>query len=271
MSLFAWMKTGFFDVVMPSAIVIIIGAIVLSLLFKRGFCGWICPVGTVGAAAGSLGRFLLRGRNLNVPRWLDIILRIPKYVVAGMLLFWLSTLPPEVALQFQTLPYYATSDLKILYGIIDPAWWYVAIGVSVAATSVLWGNTWCRYLCPLGAVYGAVSSASVGTVGRDAESCIDCGKCTSACTARIDVASAGVVRSTECDGCQDCVRACPQPGALSARLFGVPIPWVAWPVLLVLIWMLVYALAVGTGHWTHGLPDSTVAEYMRAMKLTPDF
>ena len=47
MSFFLWLKTGVFDAVVPAGIVIIVGALVLSVVFKRGFCGWVCPVGTV--------------------------------------------------------------------------------------------------------------------------------------------------------------------------------------------------------------------------------
>lgn len=271
MSLIAWLKTGIFDPVMPAGVVIIIGALVVSLLLKRAFCGWVCPVGSTVAVFGWFGRRIFRGRNLAMPKIVDIALRGPKYLFAGMVLFWLAPLPAEVALEFQQLPYYATSDLKILYGLLHPAWGYWALAGTVGVTSVLWGNTWCRYLCPLGAIYGGLGALSVGNVARNEKACIDCGKCTTACHARIEVAEARVVRTAECDGCQDCVRACSTPGALSARLAGARIPWQFWPVLVVVIWLFVYALAFGSGHWTHGLPDDQVAEYMRTMKLSHDW
>jgi polyferredoxin len=46
-SFFAWVRGGGWDTLLPAGLVIIIAAITVSLLFKRGFCGWICPVGTV--------------------------------------------------------------------------------------------------------------------------------------------------------------------------------------------------------------------------------
>ena len=270
MSLVAWVKTGVFDPVMPAGVVIIMGALILSLLFKRAFCGFICPVGTTVSFFGWVGRKLF-GRTRSIPRTLDLVLRFPKYLFAAMLLGSLVPLPAQVALEFQMLPYYATSDLKILYGLLHPAWGYWALGFAVAGTSVLWGNTWCRYLCPLGALYGAFGAASLGTVARDAGACIGCSACTKACHARIDVENASVVRAPECDGCQDCVRVCPKPDALTARFAGVSMPWQLWPVLLVLTWLLVWSVADTTGHWRHGLPDETVGQYMRTMKLSHDW
>lgn len=277
MSLVAWLKAGVFDPVMPAALVIIIAAVVVSVLLKRGFCGWVCPVGTLAAVAGWAGRFLNRGRYRRMPRWLDITLRIPKYVMAAYLVGWVAMMPAETALQFQLIPYYATSDLKILYGLLHPAWGYWALGGFVALTTVAIGtNTWCRYLCPLGAIYGAASLGSMTTIDRDPSACIDCNACTKACAARIDVATTTrSIRDPECDGCQDCTRVCPSPGALNvrvgARMAGFTMPWQFWPAFIVTIWLFIWAIALVTGHWDQGLPDTVIAQYMRTMKLTHDF
>lgn len=273
MGLAAWMKSGVFDPVMPAAVIIVLAALAVSLLLKRGFCGWVCPVGTTVSVFAWAGRKLAGGRPRPMPRWLDVALRVPKYVAGAFLLGSVVLIPAQVAIDFQLLPYYATSDMKILYGLLNPAWGYWVVAGLVAATTVAVGtNTWCRYLCPLGAVYGGVSVLSAGTVKRDPDACIDCKACDKACSARIEVSrSLRAVRSAECDGCQDCARACPAPGALTARLGGLAIPWQVWPVLILTLWLLVWAIAVGTGHWQHGLADDVVAGYMRTMKLTHDF
>ncbi len=273
MSLIAWLKSGLFDPVMPASVVIVLAALVISMLFKRGFCGYVCPVGTVVSAFGWLGRKLNGGRPRRVPVGLDRALRVPKYLLAAAVVGYLATLPVQVALEFQLLPYYATADMKILWGVLHPAWGYWVVAGFVVGTTLWVGtNTWCRYLCPLGAMYGAASVASLGTVKRDAERCIDCKACDKACAATIEVSSSTrAVRSAECDGCQECVSACPVPGALESRVAGVTIPWRAWAVLLVLVWLVVWAIAYASGHWQHGLPDDALAELMRTMKLTHDF
>src|SRR5450759_5079058 len=112
-SFFAWLRGGGWDTLLPAGLVIILGAFATSVLFKRGFCGFICPVGTVWEAFSALGRKLLKGRQLRVPKWLDITGRAFRYVltaaIVAMLLFVVSV--PE-AVDFRTLPYMWVADIK---------------------------------------------------------------------------------------------------------------------------------------------------------------
>ncbi len=277
MSFFLWLKTGLFDAVVPAGIVIIIGALALSVVFKRGFCGWICPVGTVWEAAAGVGRWIRRrvswlpdwvGGRLPVPRWLDRTLRGVRYAVAGLLLFWLSAVSVGEAARFQQLPYYAVADVKILSYFVHMPPWYFAFGAAVGLGSLLFGNVWCRYMCPLGGLYGAVGCASACTVVRDAEKCIDCGACAKVCHAGVDVDAARSVRAPECDGCMDCILACPKRGALTARVCGrFQMPWWAWPTLAIALWLAVYGVAVLTGHWHSAMPESYFAAAVRGLDL----
>ena len=70
-SFFGMVRGGGWDTLLPAGLVIIIGALAVSLLFKRGFCGWICPLGTLWEAFALGGRKLM-GKNIRIPRWLDI-------------------------------------------------------------------------------------------------------------------------------------------------------------------------------------------------------
>jgi len=262
MSFFLWLKTGFFDPVLPAGIVIIIGAIATSVLFKRGFCGWICPVGTVWEGAAWLGRKFLRRDNFRLPRWLDLTLRGLRYAIAAIFMVWLASVGVPEAMSFQTLPYYATVDAKMLLLFGAPI--YVAVIGLAFASMMLLGNVWCRYLCPLGGVYGACGVASACTVVRDADVCIDCGKCAKACHSAVPVDTLRSVRAPECDGCQDYVRVCPAPGALTARAFGrFTFPWWVWPLAVVGLWLAIYFVALATGHWQTQLPVEAFRQFMQ--------
>lgn len=262
MSFFLWLKTGWFDPVLPAGIVIIIGALVTSLLFKRGFCGWICPVGTVWEGAGWLGRKVLGRDNYRPPRWLDIALRSVRYVIAAALMVWLAAVSVQEAMSFQQLPYYAAVDVKMILLFFAPV--YLLVIAAAFVGMMLFGNVWCRYLCPLGGVYGACGSISPVTVVRDSDLCIDCGKCAKVCHAAVPVDTLRSVRHAECDGCQDCVRACPAAGALQPRLFGrIAFPWWVVPLGVVGTWLLIYGIALATGHWHTSLPLETLKAYLQ--------
>lgn len=266
MSFFLWLKTGIFDAVIPAGIVIIIAALLLSLLLKRGFCGWVCPVGTVWEGAAWAGRKVLRRDNFRLPRWLDLTLRTLRYVIAAAVMLWLASVSVQEAIGFQKIPYYATVDAKMVLMFVTPV--YLAVIAAAFVGMMLFGNVWCRYLCPLGGVYGACGAISPATVVRDPEKCIACGKCAAVCHAAVPVDTLRSVHHAECDGCQDCVRACPVPGALEPRLFGrLAFPWWVWPLAVVGIWLLVYAIALATGHWHTGLSVDTLREYMKMLSL----
>jgi polyferredoxin len=84
--------------------------------------------------------------------------------------------------------------------------------------SVVIQNFWCRFLCPYGALMGIVSALSPVKIRRDAEACIDCGKCNKACPSQLPVDRLVQIRSVECTGCMECVAVCPAGNALQMAL-----------------------------------------------------
>ncbi len=252
-SFFAWLKGGGWDTLLPAGLVIIIAALATSLIFKRGFCGWICPVGTLWEGAAAIGRLLLGGNNIRLPRWLDIAGRTLRYVIGFGFFAFVGMVSIPEAIGFRELPYMWVADIKIIEGFGEPVFLLVIILAFVL--SMLLGPVWCRYACPLGALYSAIGLASPCAVKRDHETCIDCGKCTRACHALVDVQHATTVHAAECDGCMDCVKVCPVEGALEARALGrVRIaPWV-WPLLVAGLWFAIYLVAKLTGNWDTAIP-----------------
>lgn len=262
-SFFAWVRGGGWDHLLPAGLVIIIGALTLSLFLKRGFCGWICPVGTFWEAWGALGRKVLGGRNVRVPRWLDLIGRSFRWVLAGIVVFLLLVMVPvSEAVDFRSLPYMFVADLKTLRLMIEPV--YLLVILLAGAISVLFGAVWCRYLCPLGGMYSVLGVLSPCAVSRKEENCIHCSRCSRACHANVDVEHAKTVRDSECDGCMECVKVCPAQDCLDARVAGRVriVPWV-WPLLVVGIWLAIYAGAKLTGNWDTTVPDSTFQAVIR--------
>jgi len=262
-SFFGWMRGGGWDTLLPAGLVIIIAAITVSLLFKRGFCGWICPVGTVWELAELLGRRLF-GRTIRVPRWLDRTGRGVRYVLAAVILAYLVLVPVAQAVAFRELPYMWTADIKILSGFASPA--FIIAGLVAFVLSMLFSPVWCRYLCPLGGWYSTLGLASPCAVHRDGEKCIECHKCTKVCHALVDVEQVpDRVWAPECDGCMDCVRVCPAPGALEARFLGRwrIAAWV-WPLLVVGVWLAIFLIAKLTHNWDTTIPNETFKQIINS-------
>ncbi len=268
LSLIVWIKTGIFDTALPAAMVILIAGIILSVLFKRGFCGWICPIGTIMAALEWLQGHTIKHPIWHMNRKTDRRLHIPKYVAVTIIVIVAVALPASVMLEFQQLPFYAISDFSILQLLAHPGAPMLVLMMAVLILIVLVGvNVWCRYMCPLGALYSVLSKASPCTVARDVDRCIGCHACDRACPAHIKVsASSKPIRDVDCDGCQECVRACPKiAGAMSARIGTHRMPWQVWPVLIVGGWLIIWGIAIATGHWQTSLSNDVVGSYMRLL------
>jgi polyferredoxin len=254
-SFFAWIRGGGWDPLLPAGLVIILGALMVSMLFKRGFCGWICPVGTVWEGFSALGRKLLEGKQIRVPKWLDYLGRGFRYLLAAATVVILLLVPLQEAVDFRSLPYMAIADMKILLVMGNPV--YIVVVLFAGAISMLFGPVWCRYLCPVGGMYSAVAQLSPCLVRRNEATCIHCSRCNNVCHAFVDVEAKPVVRDTECDGCMDCVKVCPVDKCLEAKApGGVTIaPWV-WPLLVVGLWLVIFSAAKLSGNWDTTIPSS---------------
>lgn len=252
-SFFGWIKGGGWDTLLPAGLVIIFGALAVSLLFKRGFCAWICPVGTMWETAAAIGRRMI-GNTIRLPKWLDIAGRGLRYMIGFAFFGFVAMVPLSESVGFRQLPYMWVADIKIIEGFANPV--YIVVVLLAFVVSMLLGPVWCRYLCPLGALYSLVGLASPCAVRRDEDSCIDCSRCNKACHAFVDVQHASTVRAAECDGCMDCVKACPVEGCLEARVAGGPRikAWV-WPLLVVAVWFAIVGTAQLTGNWKTTISD----------------
>ena len=66
----------------------------------------------------------------------------------------------------------------------------------------------CKYICPLGALYGMTNPISLYHMRLDAEACIHCGICAKTCPMQVDPSVK--TNSAECIRCGACTSACPQ-------------------------------------------------------------
>jgi polyferredoxin len=248
----------------PSAMVLLCVFLLSSVLVKKAFCSWLCPVGTVSEYLWKLGRKIGR-RSLVVPKWLDGSLRSLKYLLLAFFVWIVFTMPAVDLGDFLASPFGIVADVKMLnfFRYMGTVGMIVVLGLVVL--SVLIQNFWCRFLCPYGALMGIVSALSPVKIRRDADACIDCGKCNKACPSHLPVDSLVQIRSVECTGCMECIAVCPAENALqmalmprkaetaAARWRGRMLkPQVVATVLAVVFFGLIGAARV-TGHWQTNL------------------
>ncbi len=249
MNLKATALTGELPRHFPAGLVLLVAFLAITLLFRKAFCSWLCPVGTLSEGLWKLGRRLF-GRTFALPRWIDWPLRAAKYLLLAFFLWAVGHMSVEAIRGFLASPYGLVADVKMLdfFRHMGTAA-AVVVGLLMAA-SLLVQNFWCRYLCPYGALHGLVSWPSPVRIRRDAETCVDCAKCARACPSRLPVDARLAIASPECTGCLECVAACPVRDTLAlsvARRRPVP-AWAVAAGIAALFLGLVGAARI-TGHW----------------------
>jgi polyferredoxin len=210
----------------------------ISFLFRKAFCSWLCPVGTLSEYLWLLGKKVF-GRNFRIWRWVDIPLRGLKYFLLGFFAWAISSMSAASIAGFMRSDYGIVAGVKMLnfFRFIGETG-LIVLGVLVLA-SVFVQNFWCRYLCPYGALLGFASLLSPVRIRREADPCIDCAKCAKVCPSNLPVDKLVTIRSAECTGCLECVAICPAEGALHLAL-----PKISKPPKRVPSWALAAGVAV---------------------------
>ncbi|MBP1634066.1 MAG: 4Fe-4S ferredoxin, iron-sulfur binding domain protein [Acidobacteria bacterium] len=254
MNLKYFLGTGTIPAVHPAALVLLLAFLGMAFAFRKAFCSWLCPVGTVSEWLWQGGREIF-GRTWVMPRWLDLPLRGLKYLVLGLFLWAVLGMSAQAIQAFMESPYGIIADVKMLNFFRHLGQTGAVVLLALAAWSVLVKNPWCRYLCPYGALLGLVSLPSPAAIRRSPEACIDCAKCAKACPSLLPVDQLIAVRSAECTGCLECVAACPAAGALDLSAAGrrLTARAVAWGLAAILTGMV--GAAIVTGHWHSQVPE----------------
>jgi polyferredoxin len=232
--------------------------LVISLVFRKAFCSWICPVGTVSEYLWKLGRSIF-GRTFQLPRWADIPLRSLKYLVLIFFAYAVIGMSAASIAEFLNSPYALIVDVRMLnffrYLSGTAAW--VIFGLVLA--SIFVQNFWCRYLCPYGGFLGLVSLLSPTRITRNSNTCIDCAMCAKACPSALPVDKLLQIRSAECTGCLECVAICPAKDALTMSVLAgerkrraIPAWSMAAGIAILFLGMVGYAKV--TGQWNTNLP-----------------
>ena len=260
-----WVLTGIFNLIHPSSLVIFLVIFATGLFLKKGFCSWVCPFGLLSEYLSKV-HVTIFDRIRSLPKWLDYPLRSLKYL---LLLFfaWAIFVGMDV-LQLEKFiysPYNKVADIKMLKfftQMSEVTLWSLVILVLL---SILIPFSWCRYLCPYGALLGITSWFSPLKIHRNENTCIDCDKCTKVCPARIKVHKASAVFSDECHSCLDCVDACPVKDTLhlSVTKTRFKMPRLAYLAIIVGLFLIATVVANITGYWQNNIPNEEYLEHIK--------
>lgn len=202
---------GYIRRIEPSAMILAGALLLLTLLFSRGFCGWICPFGSLQEWLGLLGHRIF-GKSYNPSGPWERRLRWLKYLVLAVIIAFTWHLGTLVFRPYD--PFLAFFHLG--QGLNEMPWAYAILGVTLLG-SLKYERFFCKYACPLGAVLGLIGKFGLTKVTRVDDGCKGCNLCQKKCWANIDFLSTRTIGDAECNHCLDCVVHCPKPNVLTLK------------------------------------------------------
>lgn len=188
--------------------------------FGRFICGWLCPFGLVQDLLHKIpfpkkikkipGDHMLRYLKYAILLTLVIILPLSVRNVADIGIPWFCKWLCPSGTLFAGIPLilknpYLQAAIGFLFN------WKMGILIFIIVLSIIIYRPFCRYLCPLGAIYGCFNKVSVLRYRLDKDKCISCGQCRQAC--KLDLPVYDNPNSAECIRCGECTKNCPT-GAL---------------------------------------------------------
>lgn len=198
--------------------------LLFGALLGRFVCGWLCPFGLVQEL---LHKIPFPKKLKKLPG--DRILRLLKYAIVVGFVIVLPLVVLDVVGQgspwfckyicpsgtlFGGIPLIAANP-PLRYALGWLFRWKVLILAVLVALSLIVYRPFCRYLCPLGAIYGLFNPVALYRYQLDKDRCTDCGACEAACPMAVGVRKNP--NSFECIRCGKCKAACPT-GALHDTL-----------------------------------------------------
>ncbi len=224
----------------------------LTVFLGRYFCGWICPLGTsldfMDRLLGKIRKkYSQQTRKLRVWKFSVLII----VLIAGLFSLQVIWFFDPIVIFTRTFTtsiyplsvYFIEGFMGILLGIglfqdalfsmydflretilpIEKLFFQMSVFFGLMFLGILSLNLfarrfWCRYLCPLGAMFGFFSSFRLtrGITTSD-EKCIDCGKCQRECKMDAINNDFRSYSPVECIECMSCIKVCPTD-AISYKL-----------------------------------------------------
>ena len=205
----------------------VIGIIILiGALFGRLVCGLLCPFGFVQDLL-----YKIPTPKFKIPAKVDRVLRYMKYLI---LLTFVILLPMFLVDAFGNgapyfcklicpagtlggaLPLLAKNEgLRSTIGFLF--FWKLSILIVVAALSIFTYRPFCKYICPLGALYSFFNKVGFYKMEFVSDKCVNCRLCERAC--KMDISVRANPNSLECIRCGACTAAC-RHGALTTSYAG---------------------------------------------------
>lgn len=205
---------GAFSAKNHSTLYYVAGLLLLySIMFGRMICGWLCPFGLIQELVYKIKTPKVRKSPIT---------RILSFFKYAILIFFVFIVPITYGLRNVPLPAFckyicpagtieggllllSNKTNSGLLSILGPLFtWKFLLMISIIVGCIFVFRLFCRFICPLGALYGLFNRFSIFGIKVDTSKCTHCGLCQAKC--KVDIKNPG---DQECISCGACVGVCP--------------------------------------------------------------
>ncbi len=191
-----------------------------GLVLGRFICGWLCPFGwfqelmhkirspklNLAKSHMRLHNTLLWGKTAMLSGLVIMTPLLLRVLTGYGIPAFCTYVCPSGTLMAGIPLLSANEGLRSLAGWLFS--WKMSVLLAVAVLSVLIFRPFCRYLCPLGAIYGFFNRISLYRISVDPQLCTHCGRCTRQCPMQVPIPYDG--NGPECIRCGECAAVCPE-------------------------------------------------------------
>ena len=197
---FSYYITGFF--------------ILIGVLLGRFVCGFLCPFGWFQELLHKIPFKKFSTKKLKPLRYIKygvlliFVILLPLLVTNSLGMgnpFFCKYLCPQGVLEGAIPLSIANVSIRAALGKLFT--WKFGILITFVILSLMFYRPFCKWICPLGAIYALCNKVSFLQMKVDEDKCVSCGKCERACKMDVDVTKHP--NHTECIRCGMCIKECP--------------------------------------------------------------
>lgn len=205
----------------------IVGILTLmGVTMGRFVCGWLCPFGFIQELLNKIPSPKLKvSKKFEKFKYLKYVILLVFVIILPM--FWVNDLGmggptfckyicPAGTLEGGIPLTLLNTSLRSAIGFLFA--WKVALLIITIIASIVIFRPFCRFICPLGAIYSLFNPISIYRLNIDKHKCTSCGACARKC--KMDIEVYKKPNSLECIRCGECKKACPNKaitGVLSIK------------------------------------------------------
>ncbi|HRU32560.1 MAG TPA: 4Fe-4S binding protein [bacterium] len=169
---------------------------ITTLLFGRVYCGWVCPLGAVQELIFT-GRYRIR-----IPENFDRYSKYVKFLILATFLY--------LTISTSTYTWGKYEPFKVLFNFGGNRIAFILLLITMGLSMFI-ERVFCRYICPMGAVFSIISRFSIFGLRINKDRCVNCLRCTR------DICPMGAIETThdkikidkrECIDCLKCKDIC---------------------------------------------------------------